>query len=122
MAEGLPAWHGKLIAQEIANPSGALDEMIETSIRPIYRNLADIVRELMHDEEPPGRRISASATFLAAHGITGQCLHHHIARDIIEALRPKSFDPTHIEQIADHITRFSSAGIRALSAGAHRLE
>lgn len=121
MAEGLPAWHGKLIAQEIANPSGALDEMIEISIRPFYRNLADIVRELMHAEEQPDGEFS-EATFLAAHGIMGQCLHHYIARDIIEALRPKSFDPTHIEQIADHITRFSLAGIRELSAGAHRLE
>jgi AcrR family transcriptional regulator len=118
MAEGLPAWYGKLIAQEIANPSGALDQVIENSIRPFYRNLAEIVRELTHEKVSPDGEYG-EATFLAAHSIMGQCLHHYIARDIIEALRPRSFDPTRIDQIADHIMRFSLGGIRELSAGAH---
>ena len=33
------------------------------------------------------------------------------------ALHPKSFDPGDIERIADHITRFSPAGIRELAEG-----
>ncbi len=119
MAEGLPAWHGKLMAQEIANPSGALDQMMENSIRPLYKYLAGIVRELMHEEKSPEAEDS-NATFLTALSIVGQCLHHHIARQIIEALRPRSFDPTRIEQIADHITRFSLGGIREVAAGATR--
>ena len=117
MAEGIPAWHGKLIAQEIAEPSGALDNVMETSIRPPFTYLAGIVRELTHEENPPGGEESP-ATFMTALSIVGQCLHHHIARHVIEALRPPSFDSTNIEQIADHITRFSLGGIRALAVGA----
>ncbi len=116
MAEGLPAWHGKLMAREIAEPSGSFDHVVETSIRPLFTYLAGIVRELTHEENPPGGEESP-ATFMTALSIVGQCLHHHIARHVIEALRPPSFDPTRIEQIADHITRFSLGGIRAIAAG-----
>jgi AcrR family transcriptional regulator len=121
MADGFPAWHGKLIAQEIANPSGVLDLLMENAIRPLYKYLAGIVMELMHEKEPPDEEYT-DTTFLTVHSITGQCLHHHIARHIIEALRPHGFDPAGIEQIADHITRFSLGGIRALSAGAQHSE
>ncbi|MGA2732395.1 MAG: CerR family C-terminal domain-containing protein [Syntrophobacteraceae bacterium] len=117
MAEGLPAWHGKLMAQEIAEPSGAFDQVLENSIRPLYTYLAGIVRELMHEEKSPDGDESET-TFLTALSIVGQCLHHHTARHIIEALRPPSFDPTRIERIADHITRFSLGGILALAPGA----
>jgi AcrR family transcriptional regulator len=117
MAEGFPAWHGKLIAQEIASPSGALDQMMDNSIRPLYKYLAGIVRELLHEQEPQDGEFS-DATFLTVQSITGQCLHHHIARHIIDALCPDDFDPTGIELIADHILQFSLGGIRALSTGA----
>lgn len=121
MAEGLPAWHGKLMAQEIADPTGALDQMVQNSILPLYKYLAAIVRELMHEEEPPHAEDS-DATFLTALSIAGQCLHYYIARHIIEAIRPRGFDPNRIEQIADHITRFSLGGIRELAAGTHLAE
>ncbi len=117
MGEGLPAWHGKLLAQEIAEPSGAIDEVMEYSIRPLYTYLAAIVREMTNEEKPAGGEES-DRTFLTAFSIVGQCLHHHIGRHMIEALRPRGFDPTRIEQITDHITCFSLGGIRALTAQA----
>ena len=116
MAEGLPAWHGKLTVRDIAEPSGALDDVLEDSIRPIYSYLASIVRELLHEEQSADGEESRK-TFLTSLSITGQCLHYHIARRLIEDLRPRSFDPTSIEQVADHITRFSLGGILGLAAG-----
>ncbi|MGC8494764.1 MAG: CerR family C-terminal domain-containing protein [Syntrophobacteraceae bacterium] len=116
MGEGLPAWHGKLLASEMAEPSGALDEVVERSIRPLYTYLADIVRELTKEKKPVDGEES-ERTFLTSLSIVGQCLHHHIARHLIEALRPAAFDPAHIERITDHITRFSLGGIRELAAG-----
>ena len=117
MAEGLPAWHGKLMAREIADPSGALDDVLENSIRPLHTYLAGIVRQLMHEQRSADAEESHDA-FLSSLSIAGQCLHYHIARQWIEALRPRSFDPMRIEQVADHITRFSLGGIRELAAGA----
>jgi AcrR family transcriptional regulator len=116
MAKGLPAWHGKLMAHEIAEPTGALDHVVENSIRPLHKYLSGIVLEVMHEEISPAAEVSNPA-FLATQSIAGQCLHHYLARRIIEALRPRSFDPAGVEQIVDHITRFSIGGIRALAAG-----
>jgi len=117
MAGGLPAWHGKLMALEIADPSGAIDDVLENSIRPLHTYLADIVRELIHEERSADTELSHD-TFMTSLSIAGQCLHYHIARQWIEALRPRSFDLTCIERIADHITRFSLGGIRELAGGA----
>lgn len=116
MDKGLPAWHGKLMAQEIVDPSSALDQIVENSGRPLYAYLAGIVRELMHVEKPSDGEES-QAIFLVSMSIVGQCLHHYIGRPFIAALRPQSFDPTHIEKIADHITRFSVGGIREVASG-----
>jgi AcrR family transcriptional regulator len=119
MAEGLPAWHGKLMAQEIVDPTGALDQVVQNSIRPLYKYLAAIVQELTHEEKKSQDGEDSDATFLTSLSIAGQCLHYHIARHIIEVIRPRGFDPKRIEQITDHITRFSLGGIRELAAGAH---
>lgn len=116
MDKGLPAWYGKLMVQEIVDPSKALDKIVENSVRPLYAYLAGIVRELMRGEKPSDGEESP-ALFLVAMSIVGQCLHHHIGKPIIAALRPQSFDPTHLGQIADHIARFSLGGIREVAAG-----
>ena len=50
MDKGLPAWHGKLMVQEIVDPSNAFDKIVENSGQPLYAYLADIVRELMHED------------------------------------------------------------------------
>lgn len=118
MGEGLPAWYGKLMTKEIAEPSGALDQIVEYSIRPLYASLAEIVRELTNEVKPADGQDSEWA-FLTSLSIVGQCLHHYIARNLIETLRPRSFDPLNIERIADHITMFSLGGIRELVAKAH---
>ena len=116
MDKGLPAWHGKLMVQEIVDPSDAFDQIVENSGRPLYAYLAGIARELM-DKEKSSDGEEGNELFLVTMSIIGQCLYHHIGRHIIAALRPQSFDPTHIEQIADHITRFSLGGIREVAAG-----
>jgi AcrR family transcriptional regulator len=113
LGEGVPAWHGKLMAREIADPTGALDRLVKSSIRPLHVYLVSIIHELLQEEEPQ-RREEGDDIFLCAMSIMGQCLQHFTGRRIIEALRPKRFDPTDIEGVADHIMRFSLAGIRGL--------
>jgi TetR/AcrR family transcriptional regulator, regulator of cefoperazone and chloramphenicol sensitivity len=117
--EGFPAWHGKLMAQEIADPTGAIDQLVRNSIRPLFEHLAGIVRVLLQKGDPRDEK-NSHVTFLCAISIVGQCLHHFTGRRIIAALRPASFDPTDIERIADHITRFSLGGIREIGTGGLR--
>ena len=110
--EGIPAWHGQLMAREIAAPTGALGQLAQGSIRSQYTVLVDILADLLGEGRvTPGQE--SERLFLAAMSIVGQCLHHFTARRVIASLRPHCFDPTDIEQIAAHITRFSLAGLRA---------
>ncbi|MEN6486449.1 MAG: CerR family C-terminal domain-containing protein [Syntrophobacteraceae bacterium] len=114
LAEGFPTWHGKLMAREVVDPTGAVDQMVAGSVRPLYENLAGIVRELLHEEKRPDGEESGT-TYLCAMSIVGQCLHHYLARQVVTLLRPKGFDTARIDRIAEHITRFSLGGIRALA-------
>jgi len=112
--EGVPAWHMKLITQEITDPTGALGNLVESSIRPGYNYLAGILREMLQEGHAVEGEVSDRA-FLCAMSIVGQCLYHFTGRRVISALHPKSFDPADIERITDHITRFSIGGIQLLS-------
>ncbi len=114
--EGVPPWHMKLMAQEISDPTGVLGQVVESSIRPLYRYLVSTLSELL-EEQKPLEAEESDEIFLCAMSIVGQCLHHVTGRRVIAALHPKSFDPGDIERIADHIARFSLNGIRPL---AHR--
>lgn len=116
ISEGVPAWHMKLMAQEISDPTGILGQVVQSSIRPLYTYLAGILCELL-EEDKPAEGEETEVIFLCAMSIVGQCLHHHTGRRVVAVLHPKSFDPDDIEQIADHITRFSLAGIREIRAG-----
>ena len=113
--EGIPAWHGQLMAREIAAPTGALGQLAQGSIRSQYTVLVDILADLLDEGRvTPGQE--SERLFLSAMSIVGQCLHHFTARRVIAALRPQSFDPADIERIADHITRFSLGGLRGCTA------
>jgi AcrR family transcriptional regulator len=113
LGEGVPAWHGKLMAREISDPTDALKKLVQSSIRPLHVYLVSIITELLQEEKPV-RGKKNDEIFLCAMSIIGQCLQHFTGRHIIEALRPKRFNPADIEGIADHITRFSLVGIRGL--------
>ncbi|MDY6830512.1 MAG: CerR family C-terminal domain-containing protein [Thermodesulfobacteriota bacterium] len=114
LGEGLPAWHGKLMAQEIANPTGMMKQMIKNSIRSLHTHLSGIVSALFQ-KEGVTVETGSPALFLCTMSIVGQCLHHFKAKEVVAALRPKSFDPANIETLADHIALFSIGGIRALA-------
>lgn len=110
---GVPAWHMKLMFQEISDPTGttgALGQVVESSMRPLYTYLLSILSELLKEENPAAAEES-DQIFLCAMSIVGQCCHYYTGRRVIAALRPKSFDLADIERIADHITRFSLTGI-----------
>ncbi len=115
LADGLPAWHGKLMAQEIANPSGIMEKLVKNAIKPLHIYLSGIVLDLFQKEADVPTETNSSDVFLCATSIVGQCLHHFKAKHIIETLRPRTFDPSDIEALADQITRFSIGGIRAMA-------
>lgn len=114
LAEGFPAWHGKLMAHEVMDPSPALAQVAEGSIRPLFEYLASILKDLLHDEVQPEGRVSDSM-FLAATSIAGLCLYFYIGRHVVEVLRPGSIASIGIEGLAGHVTRFALGGLREMA-------
>ncbi|MCE5333600.1 MAG: CerR family C-terminal domain-containing protein, partial [Desulfobacteraceae bacterium] len=72
LAEGYPSWHGKLMAQEISDPTRALAIVVEKSIRPLFNRLAGIIEDLL----PAGRAADGEvheAAYFCAMSVVGQC-------------------------------------------------
>lgn len=108
--EGRPAWHGKLMAREMIEPTSALDTWIEEDIRPRAEQLQAIVRDLL------GRHVGADHVRLCAMSVVSQCVFHHHARPVIARLFPRqTYTLKDIERLADHITRFSLAALTSVA-------
>lgn len=112
---GRHAWHGRLLAREMVEPTGALDVLVEQNIRPQAAVLQEIVGALL------GPGATAEQVRACAVSIVGQCLYYHNCRPVIERLFPDlRYDPPTIDRLAHHITEFSLGGVRAIAAGAGR--
>ncbi len=105
---GRPAWHGKLMAREMVEPSGALDELVEKAIRPQFLLLAGIVTGLVGElDQVQLRRACIS--------VVCQCLFYHHARPVIVRLFPAlRLDQGEIAALTEHITAFTISGLTAL--------
>jgi AcrR family transcriptional regulator len=110
------AWRRRLMAREMANPTTALDQLVEKNIRPFRDEfLMPTLRELT------GGRFSRRQLSLLGASVMGQCLYFHQSRPIIERLNPDfKIGKAEIEELTDHITRFSLAAIAELTRQARR--
>ena len=103
--EGRPAWHGRLMVREIADPSPVLDRVVNNMIRPFFEQLAAIIGELL------GPGAVEEEIRLAAMSIMGQCLFYRNSRPVVSRLYQGRYDVGRIKEIAEHISVFS---LRAL--------
>jgi AcrR family transcriptional regulator len=110
-------WHTRLIMREIAHPTAACAELVQSSIRPQFEILVGILRELLpevNDDEQ---------LHLTAFSIVGQCLFYHFADPVVRNLLDTAeYDSLGVEKLAAHITAFSLAALkhRPERAGASR--
>lgn len=105
------AWHAKLMSREMIEPTGALDAIVEESIRPEAALLNSIVSGLMGDGATPEdvRRCSLS--------VVSQCVFYYHCRPVLNRLYPDmKFEPGAVGDIAAHITRFSIAAMQNYEA------
>lgn len=111
---GLSGYPGKgqLVARELADPSPFMDDMVDEFIRPTAAVLSAIVTELL------GTGATIKEIMRCQISVIGQCFHYAMARPIVIRLVPMDFsDPTMIDELTDHITRFSLAGIESVRHG-----
>lgn len=106
MDEGRPAWFGKLLAREFAEPTWAFDILVKDTIRPSFQILTEIVAETL-DINAKERIVR-----LCSMSIVGQCLYFRHPHPVISRLYPEeSFGPKHIEELTEHIASFSLRGL-----------
>lgn len=111
-AEGQAAWHGKLMSREMAEPTAAMDELAREDIRPRAAVLESICRELL------GRGATLELSQFCARSVIGQMIFYYHARPLIERIFPDfDYGPAGIAAVAEHVTRFSLAGIKHYRQG-----
>lgn len=105
------AWKRRLMAREMANPTSALDELVEKNIRPLRNEfLLPTLRELT------GGKLNQRQLSLVSISVMGQCHYFLQGQPITERLNPDfKIGRAEIAEIAEHITRFSLAGIAELT-------
>lgn len=109
---GRPAWHGKLMAREMIDPTPALDSIVKESVVPLLKMLHDTIREIL------GPGVDESKVHFAARSIIGQCLYYTHSRPVIERMEPGfDYSPAGIQKIAEHVAEFSLAALKQIRAG-----
>jgi len=106
---GRPAWHGKLIAREMVDPTLVLDEMVETWIRPQWTVMRRIVAAnlgVADDHEAVKRGVI---------GVLGQMLMQHHCRAVLERILPEwGYSPEENRARAEFAAGFSIGALRSL--------
>jgi len=108
--KGPTAWHGKLMSREMIDPTGALDSVVEERIRPMAAHLSQIVAELLKCP------VTDDRVRLCSFSVVSQCVFYHHCRPVVSRLFPTQLpqDKESIDQLADHITKFSLAALKHL--------
>jgi AcrR family transcriptional regulator len=108
---GRPGWHAKIVAREMVEPTRALDSLLEEVARPLHRELAAIVRQLL------GPAANDADVKLCVLSIMGQCVYYHHARAVLSRLYPEQTPNSEdLARLVDHITEFSLAALRDLAS------
>ena len=106
------SWMDVLIAREMAEPTAALDLMIEKGIKPAGERLNRLVSGVMALPAEDYR------VLLAASSIQALCLWYRSTRTVAERLVPGlQYTPEVVDGIADFVAAFSLAGMAAVREG-----
>ena len=100
---------GKILSREIIEPTSILDSLLKEVFYPNFLRLVSIIEEVV------GREIDPETTRFCAASILGQCLYFGNSKTAAFVLFKKNgVGPEKIEEITDHITRFSLPALAAL--------
>ena len=103
-----------IVYKEMANPTGLLTDVIQQALEPIFQGLAVIIRELI------GPAATEQEVMLCLMSIRAQCFGPLMRerRRKLDSTGPllEGRDPLmeDVDTLADHVTRFSLAGIQSI--------
>jgi AcrR family transcriptional regulator len=109
------SWYIRIMAHEMAQPTPALDRVVDEVIGPNYGRLRQLVGRII------GKPPDDEATRMCTHSIIGQVLHYTHGRPVIGRLWPSlELTPEMQAEIAEHIATFSLAGLDAIAKSTAR--
>ncbi|MGD0230032.1 MAG: CerR family C-terminal domain-containing protein [Syntrophorhabdales bacterium] len=106
-----------IVHKELANPTGLLEEVIQEEIQPIHQRMENLVLDII------GPRASDMQVRFCTIGIISQCFIPVVINRMEAKERDARNDPWKIEDIeayAEHVVKFSLAGLRAVRHGAKK--
>ena len=104
----------RLYLMELANPTGLIHDIWHDLIEPRRQIVIGIIRKIM------GTKATDETVLFCEMSIINQCRALlTIRRSDLEYLLGQSLSPDLIKRMADHITRFSLAGIKAVATARH---
>jgi hypothetical protein len=103
-----PAWLAPILAHEFAQPTAALDAVIEELIRPRANLMQGLVRGIL------GPGFSEERVLRASLSVAAQCFMYLYQREVVRRLHPRLTRNERPEKIAHHITEFSLAALRTM--------
>jgi AcrR family transcriptional regulator len=107
-ASSRPVWCDTILVHEFAQPTAALDAVMEELIRPRVNLIDEIVRGIL------GPDASEEEVLRAALSIGSQCYLYVYQREIVRRLYPQILRDDNTEKLGAHITEFSLAALRAM--------
>jgi AcrR family transcriptional regulator len=105
---GRPAWIARLVAHEMIEPTRVLDRLVRERMRANHEQIASAIAELLGPDASP------ETIRLCTLSVVSQCVFYRNSAPVISRLYPDLVPQREVERIADHVTRFSVAGIRGL--------
>jgi AcrR family transcriptional regulator len=109
MEKGLQGYFTRLYLMELANPTGLIRDSWHDMIKPRRQKLIEIIKKLL------GVETTNETVLFCELSIISQCRSLlTINRNDLEYLLGQSLSPDLIKRLADHISRFSLAGIEAV--------
>jgi AcrR family transcriptional regulator len=100
-------WIHQIMMREMADPTPAIDLVAEQVVRPRLEYVASIVAEILGrlpDDDVVRRCVLSVQAQIHA------VMPNYMAKRLLQNLS----DPTVLDELADHIARFSIAGVRAM--------
>jgi len=103
-----PRWHLEIMLRELARPTEACAAVVEDYIRPMADTLRSILRDLLPDE------MSEEQRWMIGFSVVGQILFYYVHQPTIRLLIGHAgIETIPLDQLADHVTRFTLAAIGA---------
>jgi TetR/AcrR family transcriptional regulator, regulator of cefoperazone and chloramphenicol sensitivity len=101
--------------QELANPTGLLEEVMQEELRPLRERIAALVREVL------GSDASEAEILFCSISIMSQCVFPSFINRLEKCannLEKGSWRVDDVESYAEHVVRFSMAGMSSIRFGA----